>query len=104
GASCDTSMPSKCTAAVCGNKKVEAGESCDEGDCVAGSLKCNALFLGDATGCSKSCVKEPKCRDGATTRACDTSCGNGNVEAGRGVGERHATEGAERGDTRQNTQ
>ena len=83
GATCDnTMMPSKCTAAVCGNKKVEAGESCDDGDCVAGTLKCNGLFLGDGTGCSKSCVKEPKCRDGATTRACDTSCGNGNIETG----------------------
>ena len=83
GASCDNSTPpSKCKAAVCGNKMVEAGESCDEGDCVAGSLKCNGLFLGDGTGCSKSCVKEPKCRDGATTRACDTSCGNGNIETG----------------------
>jgi fibro-slime domain-containing protein len=83
GASCDnTVMPSKCTAAVCGNGKVEAGESCDEGTCVASSLKCNGLFLGDGSGCSKTCVKEPKCRDGATTRACDTSCGNGNIETG----------------------
>jgi len=83
GATCDnTSLPSKCTAAKCGNKIVEAGESCDEGDCVPGSLKCNGLLLGDGTGCSKTCTKEPKCRDGATTRACDTSCGNGNVEAG----------------------
>ena len=82
GATCDNTVsPSKCTAAVCGNKKVESGESCDEGDCVAGSLKCNGLFLGDGTGCSKTCVTEPKCRDGATTRACDTSCGNGNIEA-----------------------
>src|SRR6185503_9548013 len=54
GATC-TGTPSKCTPAVCGNKVVEAGESCDEGTCAAGSLKCNGLFLGDATGCSKTC-------------------------------------------------
>jgi fibro-slime domain-containing protein len=39
-------------------------------------------LLGDGSGCSKTCTKEPKCRDGATTRACDTSCGNGNKEMG----------------------
>jgi fibro-slime domain-containing protein len=81
GATC-MGTPSKCTAAVCGNKMVEAGESCDEGACVAGSTKCNGVFFGDGTGCSKTCTKEPKCRDGATTRACDTSCGNGNIEMG----------------------
>ncbi|HEY4184766.1 MAG TPA: DUF4215 domain-containing protein [Polyangia bacterium] len=78
GATCDNSKPNKCKPAVCGNGMVEAGESCD-----AGSL--NGLFYGDGSGCSKTCTKEPKCRDGSgtvTTRACDTSCGNGNVETG----------------------
>ena len=62
--------------AVCGNGKLEAGESCD-----AGPL--NGLFLGNGTGCSKTCTKEPKCRDAAgVNRACDVTCGNGNVEMG----------------------
>ncbi|HEX2657526.1 MAG TPA: DUF4215 domain-containing protein, partial [Polyangia bacterium] len=78
GASCDNSTPQKCKKAVCGNGMVETGESCD-----AGNL--NGLFYGDATGCSKTCTKEPSCRSGTgdmTTRACDTSCGNGSVETG----------------------
>ena len=75
GATCDSSTPQKCTPAVCGNGKVETGESCD-----AGNL--NGLFYGDGTGCSKTCTREPKCRDGATTRACDTTCGNGSIEMG----------------------
>jgi fibro-slime domain-containing protein len=64
-----------CTIAVCGNGMVEAGESCDTG-------ALNGLFYGNALGCSKTCTQEPKCRDGATTRACDVTCGNGNVEMG----------------------
>jgi fibro-slime domain-containing protein len=74
GATCPT-LGQRCTLAVCGNGVVEAGESCD-----AGPL--NGLFYGNAMGCSKSCTQEPKCRDGATTRACDGKCGNGNVETG----------------------
>src|SRR4029078_12622445 len=58
------------------------GEWGERGAAVAGSLRSTALSPGDGTGCSKSCVQEPKCRDGATTRACDTSCGNGNIETG----------------------
>ena len=43
----------------------------------------NGLFNGDGTGCTKTCTKEPTCRDasGATT-ACKIVCGNGNVETG----------------------
>jgi fibro-slime domain-containing protein len=86
GASC-TGTPSVCKAAICGNKIVETGEGCDCGTDAkaAPTATCpgpNGLFFGDGSGCSKSCTKEPKCRDGATTRACDTSCGNGNVEMG----------------------
>jgi fibro-slime domain-containing protein len=74
GASCPA-PGQRCVLAQCGNGVMETGESCD-----AGPL--NGLFLGDGSGCSKTCTKEPTCRDGAVTRACDTKCGNGNVEAG----------------------
>ena len=43
----------------------------------------NGLFNGDGTGCSKTCTKEPICRDASgQTQKCATSCGNGNIEAG----------------------
>ena len=43
----------------------------------------NGLFFGDATGCSKTCTKEPACRTSAgVTGACAVTCGNGNVETG----------------------
>jgi fibro-slime domain-containing protein len=70
--------PSVCTPSVCGNGTMEPGESCD-----AGPL--NGLFLGDGSGCSKTCTQEPICRSGTgamTTRACDVSCGNGHMETG----------------------
>jgi fibro-slime domain-containing protein len=76
GWSC-TGMPSVCVKSVCGNGVVEAGESCDAGPN-------NGLFYGDGTGCSKTCTNEPKCRDdgSAVTRACDTHCGDGNIDDG----------------------
>ena len=75
GATCPT-PGQPCMLAKCGNGKTEEGESCD-----AAAL--NGLFLGNATGCSKTCTKEPKCRDAnGITRACDVSCGNGSIEAG----------------------
>jgi len=86
GASCDKSTPNKCKPAVCGNGTVESGESCDAGDL-------NGLFYGDGSGCSKTCTKEPKCRDGATTRACDTTCGNGNVEMGEDCDDGNTADG-----------
>jgi fibro-slime domain-containing protein len=65
-----------CAVAKCGNGIVEQGEACDQGP------QLNGLFYGDGTGCSKTCTKEPKCRTGTVTQACDTSCGNGNIELG----------------------
>ena len=76
GWSCDGTT---CVQSVCGNGVTEAGETCDLGDQ-------NGLFLGDGMGCSKTCTKEPLCRDagGGPTRACDAICGNGNIDDGEG--------------------
>lgn len=76
-----------CTASVCGNEVVEAGESCDAG-------AANGLFYGDGTGCSKTCTQEPVCRDaqGATT-ACSTACGDGNIDAGETCDDGNAVDG-----------
>jgi len=64
-----------CVKAVCGNGKVESGEACDLGSK-------NGLFYGDGTGCSKTCTKEPLCRDGSgKNRACDAICGDGNLDS-----------------------
>lgn len=76
GATC-AGEPSRCTLAVCGNGgEPEAGESCDAGNQ-------NGLFYGDGKGCSKTCTREPTCRgsDGVT-RACSTTCGDGNIDDG----------------------
>lgn len=67
-----------CTQSVCGNSVQEAGETCDAGSD-------NGLFFGDATGCSKTCTREPTCRDAAgATTACITPCGDGNIDPGEG--------------------
>lgn len=78
GATC-VGEPSQCAMAVCGNGgDPEAGESCD-----AGSQ--NGLFYGDGKGCSKTCTREPTCRDGqGVTRACTTTCGDGNIDEDQG--------------------
>jgi len=86
GAAC-TGTPSKCTVAKCGNGVQETGEACDCGnDPTNFPSACtgpNGLFNGDGTGCTKTCTKEPTCRDSTgKTTACSTSCGNGNVETG----------------------
>lgn len=77
GSTCDNStLPSQCTQSVCGNGLVEAGETCDKGSD-------NGLFYGDGSGCSKTCTVEPTCRgDDGVTRACDTHCGDGNIDDG----------------------
>lgn len=75
GASC-TGEPSECTLALCGNGgEPEAGESCDAG-------LANGLFYGDGKGCSKTCTREPTCRNPETgvTEACTTACGDGNID------------------------
>jgi fibro-slime domain-containing protein len=75
GSACPTPGQA-CIQSICGNGKQESGEACDLGPL-------NGLFNGDGTGCSKTCTKEPVCRNAAgKTQACATSCGNGNVEAG----------------------
>jgi fibro-slime domain-containing protein len=68
-----------CTAAVCGNGTQETGESCDKADQ-------NGLFYGDGSGCSKTCTKEPTCRDATSgvTQACSTACGDGNIDVASG--------------------
>jgi fibro-slime domain-containing protein len=76
GWSC-SGTPSACTASVCGNGMMESGEGCDLG-------AENGLFYGDATGCSKTCTKEPNCRAGGMTQACSTACGDGNVDMADG--------------------
>lgn len=64
--------PSACTQTKCGDGNQEGTEICDLGEE-------NGLFYGDGTGCSKTCTKEPACRDagGGPTRACDVVCGDG---------------------------
>ncbi len=72
GWSCESGT---CIQSVCGNGAVEVGETCDAGER-------NGLFLGDATGCSKTCTPEPNCRDTqGDNMACATVCGDGNVDA-----------------------
>jgi len=74
GYACTTTTPSTCTKSVCGNGKTEPGESCDAG-------KDNGLFYGDGKGCSKTCTKEPTCRNASgVTGPCSHSCGDGNVD------------------------
>jgi fibro-slime domain-containing protein len=80
-----TCTPAGCAQSVCGNGMVESGESCDDGTNPA-SGKLNGLFTGDPMetlrGCSKTCTKEPACRDATGTHACAAVCGDGNVDMG----------------------
>jgi fibro-slime domain-containing protein len=89
GAVCTTPPGGKstCKAAICGNGMVEGNEGCDCGtDPTKFPTGCkgpNGLFFGDASGCSKTCTKEPSCRDASgKNQACEVKCGNGAVETG----------------------
>jgi len=89
GATCTTPAGGKstCMASICGNGKKEGNEGCDCGTDPAslptGCKGPNGLFFGDASGCSKTCTKEPTCRDSAgKNQACAVTCGNGAVEMG----------------------
>src|SRR5450432_4566081 len=91
GASCPkpTTGKSVCTVSVCGDGMQTGYEACDCGTSntppfPSGCTGPNGLFNGDGTGCSKTCTKEPTCRNATSgkTQACSTSCGNGNIETG----------------------
>jgi fibro-slime domain-containing protein len=97
GATC-TGSPSVCKASICGNGMKEGNEGCDCGTSLTGPwpMGCagpNGLFFGDATGCSKTCTKEPSCRTGTTTQACSISCGNGAIEMGEGCDDGNLDDG-----------
>ena len=79
--------PSVCIKPVCGNGIREASEACDCGidstKLPSGCAAVNGLFYGDGKGCSKSCTKEPICRDSSGhNQACSTACGDGNLDSG----------------------
>jgi cysteine-rich repeat protein len=75
GATC-TTLGKACVRSVCGNGIVEVGEICDLG-------AKNGLFYGDGMGCSKTCTKEPICRDSTGhNQACNATCGDGNLDPG----------------------
>jgi cysteine-rich repeat protein len=76
-----------CVKSICGNGKVEKGELCDCGtdmkNLPVGCKGINGLFYGNGKGCSKTCTKEPNCRDSVGhNQACDATCGDGNLDPG----------------------
>jgi fibro-slime domain-containing protein len=63
----------QCHRTVCGDGVVEGTELCDNG-------ARNGVFTGDPNnlGCTKTCTREPTCRDAnGTTHACTSRCGDG---------------------------
>jgi cysteine-rich repeat protein len=84
GASCPA-PGQPCLLGVCGDGKVEPGEICDCGTDPAhlptGCTAPNGIFLGDGSGCTSTCVREPTCIDSnGKTQTCTTTCGDGNVD------------------------
>ena len=87
GSTCPPTPGQACTKAKCGNGVAEKNEQCDCGtdpnNPPKGCKGQNGLFFGDGTGCSKTCTKEPSCHDSSgKNRACDTACGDGNIDPG----------------------
>ena len=86
GADCPKENVGKpCNKAVCGNGKLEKNELCDCGtdpkNLPSGCAAVNGLFYGDGKGCSKTCTKEPTCRDSSgKNQACSSACGDGNMD------------------------
>jgi cysteine-rich repeat protein len=86
GATCPT-LGKPCIKSICGNGVVEIGEICDLG-------ARNGLFYGDGGGCSKTCTREPNCRDSAgRNQACDATCGDGNLDPGEACDDGNLVDG-----------
>jgi fibro-slime domain-containing protein len=85
GWDCSTGV---CIQSICGNGTVEAGEACDKG-------AENGLFYGDPAtpGCSKTCTLEPSCRTNGVTGACETFCGDANIDEGETCDDGNANPG-----------
>lgn len=85
GYACTGTGNGSCRQFICGDGYVHPGEACDCGDdpkfLPVGCKGPNGVFFGDASGCSKTCTKEPTCTRNDTA-GCASVCGDGNVSAG----------------------